>query len=279
MKTVSEAIALASKFLKEKGIERSRRLAEEIFSFALKLKRIDLYMQYDRPLNEEELCQIREPLARCAKNEPFEYISKEVEFFGCPLFVDQRVLIPRQETEILASLISKTIDQEATLWDLCTGSGCLGLSLKKHHPNLNVTLSDLSEEALVVAKMNAEKNKLDVQFRLGDLFAPFQEGEKTDLIVCNPPYVREEEWGQLSPSVKDFEPKTALVAPNDGLYFYQKIALHAPKYLNPKGKLWIEIGSSQKEAVQAIFNGGFWSKIQPIQDWAGKDRFFFLEKG
>lgn len=278
MKTICEAIGLATKFLHERGVERARRLSEEIFAHVLHMKRLDLYLQFDRPMNEEELANARACLVRCGKKEPLQYVLGETDFFGCPLRVDSRALIPRQETEILASLISKKVQKAGTLWDVCTGSGCLGLSLKKAHPELEVVLSDLSKDALDLACTNAEMNQLSVELRQGDLFAPF-EGEMADWIVCNPPYVTEEEWHGLDTSVRDFEPKMALVAENRGLMFYERIALQAPQHLKPKGCLWLEIGSTQKEAIQELFETGSWAKIEAIQDWSGRDRFFFLEKG
>ena len=136
-------------------------------------------------------------------------------------------------------------------WDICCGSGCLGIGLKKAHPHLDVTLSDLSAEALALAKKNADLNELSVNFLSGDLLAPFA-GKKADLVLCNPPYVTEEEYASLDPEVKNYEPKMALLG---GLTFYQRLSQELPKYLNPGAKIFLEIGcTARKCGVKSFFS-------------------------
>ncbi len=277
MKSLGEVIALSSQFLQDKGIERGRRLIEDLLAHLLKCKRIDLYLQFDRPMEEKELGVIRGSVKRLVSGEPIDYIIGEVDFFGSTFLVDSRVLIPRPETEVLVDLIAKRMGVQQSLWDVCAGSGCIGISLKKKFPHLSVFLSDLSEKALEVAKANGVKNGADVHFYLGDLFAPFK-GNSTDLIVCNPPYVSSLEFETLDSSVRDFEPKMALVGDGNGLDFYERISLEAPEFLNHKGQIYLEIGWKQGEAVQKMFTSSVWGKKELIQDWSGKDRFFFLEK-
>jgi len=271
VKTIGEVLKLSTQFLKEKGLERARRLSEELLAGALSVKRMDLYLQFDRPVDEAELVQLRGWIKRCAVGEPLEYVLGEVEFAQCRIAVDSRVLIPRQETEILVDLVVKALKdgplEGKVLWDLCTGSGCLGLALKKALPSLRVVLSDSSAEALSLAQKNAQKNGLDVEFRAGDLLAPFQ-NERADFVVCNPPYVAASEYLNLQPSVREFEPKSALVGGERGTEFYERLA-----HLNPGARVFFEIGAEQGESLKKIFGEG-----QVQKDWADKDRFFFLEK-
>ena len=280
MKTIQEALLLSSEFLSKKGITNPRREAEEILSEGLGLKRLDLYLSYDRPVMDIELEKCRVLLARRGKGEPIQYIRGSVDFFGCELLVTPSVLIPRQETEILVDLAAKFLKTQdldgKILWDVCCGSGCIGLALKKKFPKLQVFLSDQSSSALSVAKENAEKNQLEVHFLEGDLLSPFQ-NQKCDFFVCNPPYISEDEFSTLQREVKDFEPKEALIAPNEGLGFYQRIATDLRNYINPKGRGWLEIGHQQGKAVNKIFTEAGWTHCNVEKDWAGHDRFFSLE--
>ena len=215
MKTIAEVIKLSASYLEERKIDPPRRIAEELLSHVLQLKRIDLYLQFDRPVVEVELTRLREWVKRAGKGEPLEYVTGEVEFFGCTIKIDQRVLIPRPETEILVEMISKRV-KNGVLWDLCTGSGCIGIALKRALPELSVTLSDLSPDALALAAENAKG--LEIEILQGDLLEPFR-GRKADFVVCNPPYISQREFFTLDPAVRDFEPIMALVAGERELSF------------------------------------------------------------
>ena len=280
-KTIFEILVLSEKVLKESGIGRPRREAEELIADVLGKRRLDLYLAYDRPLDEGELEGVRKALRRRKEGEPTPYIAGKVEFGGVEITISKAVLIPRPETEILVEEIAKTLDNRLlegkVLWDMCTGSGCIGIALKKRFPELRVVLSDCSEEALEVAQANAKLNGIEVAFRYGDLFEPFK-GEKCDFFVSNPPYVSEEEYEGLSPEVRDFEPKIALVGGATGVEFYERIAASLDGYLSPRGCGWMEIGDKQGEPVSALFKKAGWDRCGYEPDWAGHDRFFFLEK-
>ncbi|NGX42499.1 MAG: Release factor glutamine methyltransferase [Chlamydiae bacterium] len=280
MKTIKEIILKATEFLEQKGIENPRRQAEEVIGDAIDLKRLQLYMEFDRPLTEEELNKCRSCLSRRAKGEPPQYIRGFVDFMGCTLKVTSNVLIPRQETEILVDLIIHALEKEPlegkTLWDLCCGSGCIGIALKKRFPELKVVLSDVSGAALNIASENAKTNGVEVSLLQGNFLEPFH-GMITDYFVCNPPYVSEEEYANLDKEVKEYEPRLALLAKEDGLEFYRRLANDLPVHLNPSGKTWLEIGYRQGEAVNSLFSCPPWIKSEWKKDWAGKDRFFFLE--
>jgi release factor glutamine methyltransferase len=275
MKMVSEILPLSTQFLQDRNIPNARRTVEELLAALFQCKRIQIYMQFDRPIVESELVILRDWLKRIAKNEPLEYITGEVEFFGCVFKTDSRALIPRPETELLVEMIAKKIQNQKILWDICTGTGCIGISLKKRFPELQVSLADLSVDALKLAQENALKNEADVAFCRGDLFEPFA-GRKADLIVCNPPYVSVKEYLNLDPSVRDFEPQMALVGGETGFEFYERLARQAPQFLNPNGQLILEIGEGQGKKLFEIFSLPIW-KSQLVQDFASKDRFFFLE--
>lgn len=277
MKTLLEILKLSSDFLAQNGIEESRREAENLFADALGLKRMELYLNFEKPLTDHELRDLRSRLKRRAAKEPAQYIQGSVEFYGCQISINSAVLIPRQETEILADIIAQDLVKQdlkgKSLLDLCTGSGCLGLALKKRFPELETFLSDISEAALSVAKQNGSQNNLQVTFLQGDLLAPLT--QKVDFIVCNPPYIAQSEYEQISPEVRDFEPRQALLAGTTGLEIYQRLQKELPSHLHPQGKVWLEIGASQGAAVCSLFAD--W-KVQLQKDWAGHDRFVILEK-
>lgn len=281
MKTVREVLNASRSYLEEKGLSIPRRSVEEVFAYILKVDRIHLYANFDRPLEENELQQCRQALKRLCTNEPWQYIVGELPFYGCTFHVKPGVLIPRQETEILVDKIAQALKkrgaetEELILWDLCTGSGCMGISLKKKFPLLRVILSDLSNEALAIARENAQRNGVEVEMRQGDLFAPFT-GEKADFIISNPPYISEAEYQLLSPEVKNFEPVQALVGGPTGLEFYQRIADAFVNHLNSQGQLWMELGHKQGEAVKALFTQKGYENATWEPDWSGNDRFFYV---
>lgn len=280
MKTLGEILTISAQFLKEKNCPRFRRDAEELLAYILKLKRLDLYMQFDRPVQEMELEMLRALIKRTAKGEPVEHIIGEVSFYHCDISVNSGVLIPRPETEILVDGACRMLKAEdlhqKIAWDLCTGSGCIGIAVKKACPELHVCLSDLSEKALEMAAANAVKNGVEVEILQGDLLVPFA-GRKADLIFCNPPYVSSQEFFTLDRSIKDYEPQQALIAGDDGLSFYRRLCSELPAHLNTHAKIFFEIGTGQGDAIKNIFSGREWKNRRVEKDWAGHDRFFFLE--
>lgn len=277
MKTVQEVLFSSTEFFTRKGLPRARRLAEELLSGALGIKRLDIYLQFDRPLIEAELVRCRQALLRLAKREPWQYVWGEVEFYECKIRVTSAVLIPRQETEILVDLVAQELSKKnlkgKVLWDICCGSGCIGIALKKKFPDLTVVLADISCEALSKAKENALLNQVEVELLQGDLLAPF-EGKKGDFIVCNPPYIAEVEYAGLEPEVRNYEPRLALVAGPTGLEFYERLAKGLKRGLHSEGKGWFEIGSGQRQGIEHCFHKEGWGEPHFIKDWANHDRFF-----
>ena len=280
MKTLGEILQLIVQSFKDKRIPRARRVAEDLLSHVLNLPRLELYLQFDKPLMQEELTLLRELMKRALKEEPIEYLLGKVVFYNCTLRVTQDVLIPRPETEILldkACNILKSVSRNTkNAWDLCTGSGCLGIGLKKTFPELHVCLADLSDKALAVAQQNAMSNGALVECLKGDLLAAF-EGRKTDILLCNPPYVSNKEYLALDKSVRAYEPKEAFLGGEDGLFFYKRLSAELPEFLNPGAFLFFEIGSGQGQAVQNLFLAPWWRRARVERDFAGHERFFFLE--
>ncbi len=276
MKTLGEILKSSTEYLSKKEVGRPRRSSEEILSYALEISRMDLYLQFDRPIQEKELDVCRELLKKRGEGIPIEYLTRKLEFYKCKLEITPDVLIPRPETELLIDFALKEMEGNKVAWDLCCGSGCIGLALKKALPSLSVTLSDLSKGAVDLAKKNAKHNDLAVEVLEGDLFAPFA-GKKVDYLFCNPPYISSEEYEALDIEVKDFEPKMALLSGEKGTEFYERIAEEVLPFLNPEAKLFFEIGHLQGEKLQAIFNQSYWNNKTCIKDWAGLDRYFFLQ--
>ena len=275
MHTIRTLTTLATDYLQDKNVKNPRREAEELLAQLLGKKRLDLYLDYDKPIEKNEIDCFRGWIKRKGNREPLEYIIEGVDFLGCNIKVNPQVLIPRKETEVLVHMALKE-DLRGVIWDLCTGSGCIGLAVKKHVPGANLILADLSKEALKVAKSNAENNNLIVDFRQGDLLAPFK-GDKADVVFCNPPYVAEEDFEALEIEVQGFEPKMALIAKNKGYEFYERLSADLPEFLNPGARVYLEIGHGQGKEVQRLFNKRCWKRAVYVNDWAGLERFFLLE--
>lgn len=280
MITIKEAIDKSADFLLKKGVSSPKRQAEEIVSFSLLKSRLDLYMHFEKPLTESELALIRENLKRRANREPIQYIEGRLSFYNCQLNVNRNALIPRQETELLVEKIVECLKiehlEKKTLWDIGTGSGAIAIAIKKMFPNLKVIASDLSREAIELAKENAKQNQVEIEFLQGDLLKPF-ENQKADFIVSNPPYIPEKEYESLEAEVKLFEPKMSLISGKTGLEFYERYARDIKEYLREKGRAFFEIGYNQGEKVKQIFNDKGFDKTWFEKDFSSNDRFFFLE--
>ncbi len=275
MKTVLELLRLSTSYLSEREVPAAARAAEEVIGAALNMPRLDLYLHFDKPVTPEETVRCRELLERRGKREPIQYLTGEVEFYDCTLRVTPAVLIPRPETEQLVEMVAAAIEPDGKeLWDVCCGSGCIAIALKKKFPMLRVVASDISAEALAVARENAARNGVEIEFLEGDLLAPF-EGREADYVVCNPPYVTEAEYSALEPEVRDHEPVGALISGSSGLEVYKRLADGLPPLLRGGGRAWFEMGTGQGTGVKELFSA-FKSLVEC--DWAGHERFFSLEK-
>jgi release factor glutamine methyltransferase len=280
MNTVNDALLYVKKALQSAHIKEASRQAEDLICDLLNYSRSELFLNLHKKLSDYQLEECMRKLSLRLSGMPLQYIHGQVDFYGCSISVNPFVLIPRQETEILVDKIvqelSKKSLQNQVLWDVCCGSGCIGIALKKKFPQLNVLLSDRSENALDVAKENARINQVQVVLLAGDLLLPFS-GMRADYLVCNPPYISEKEYLSLEDEVLKHEPKEALLAGKSGLEFYERLAQELPGYLSPQAKVWLEIGYQQGEALLGIFSDSIWKIAKVEKDWAGHDRFFSCE--
>ena len=233
-----------------------------------------LILDGERPVSAQEAALFREYVARRKNREPLAYILGEWDFMGLSFEVSPDVLIPEQDTENLIEEIMKDLHDSDRILDLCTGSGCILLSLLKYSNGTTGVGTDLSERALAMAKKNAERLGLTdrVDLRCGDLFAPIGENERFDIIVSNPPYIKTETIEHLAPEVRDHEPMMALDGGEDGLSFYRRIIPEAVRHLVTGGYLFLEIGYDQAEAVAALMRDAGYYDVRTIKDYGGNDR-------
>ena len=279
---VLEGMRWAEGILVDKGIENARFDADILLAEVLGLPRRDrLYLETDRNLSEQEEATYRGNVIRRAEHEPLQYILKRVEFMGLNFSIDERVLIPRADSEILVEkwldLVRMEEGQEQDrlikVADLCTGSGALAIAMAHYYPKAKVVGTDISADALDVARQNAMHLGVSVQWRQGDFVTPIQD-ELWDFIVTNPPYVSPEDYALCAPEIFH-EPPMAFLGGEDGLEFYRRLADELRLILNPQGKLLMEIGWKQAGAVCGIFAmKGFETQVFP--DFAGRDRVILV---
>jgi len=280
MQTLLEVVRKTEGFFAQKGIENPRLNAELLFAQVMDCKRLDLYLQFDRPLEESMLEKLRPLVARRAKGEPLQYITGETDFYDVKITCDQRALIPRPETEELVELLFNRLGENPPkrILDLGTGTGAIALALAKNFPEAEVWAVDASPQALALAKENAEKNGLSgrVTFLQSDWFAKIPSGQQFDLIVSNPPYLTEEEWQSAAIQVREHEPKEALVAEAAGASDLLRIIEAAADHLTSAGLLALETGIAQHSLLAEAKSYG---EHESLQDLSDRDRFFLLRKG
>jgi release factor glutamine methyltransferase len=276
-----------STFLQELSPLYDEKEIESFFYIALESfhnkKRIDLALNPEMEMDALQLLRWESVLADLKKEKPIQYILGETEFYGLPFLVNENILIPRPETEELVEWILESTKYEEQseklkILDIGTGSGCIAISLAKNLPNAQVSAIDVSEKALDTAHKNAEINKVDVIFFLKNILETEVLDEKYDIIVSNPPYVRNLEKEEIKPNVLQYEPHLALfVVDNDALLFYRKIAELAKKNLSENGKLYFEINQYLgKETIELLEEMGF-KNIDLKKDIYGNDRMISCE--
>lgn len=252
--TIQQAIKHAAHALEAASIPDPMQDSLLILSSVVGLGSLELRLNGDRTLNCEQEQRLSSLLLSRTTRQPLQYLLSEQCFYGLDFYVDHRVLIPRQETETLCELgltFLKTRTNASAL-DLCTGSGAIAVTLKHEAPMAAVTAIDLSEGALEVAKMNAKRNGTEIRFLQGDLLEPVC-GERFDLILSNPPYIKSLDCDTLQPEVM-LEPRMALDGGEDGYVFYRRISAKAGKCLAAGGMLAVEVGDDQAEQVAALFS-------------------------
>lgn len=258
--TTLKLLAWTKDFLSSKGVVNARLESEWLLCAATGLDRVGLYLQYDKPLNEVELAAYRSLVTRRSKREPLQHILGTQEFCGLDYEVSADVLIPRYDTELLISeAVARTPDAQSVL-DVGTGSGCVAVSLHKRLVKAVVTATDISEAALTVARRNADRVGVTIEFLHGSLLEPVA-CRRFDLIVSNPPYIPTADIYTLDLEVRDYDPVIALDGGIDGLDIYRALIPAAVEYLNPRGWLLVEIGIGQAKDVDSMFkNAGKYSE-------------------
>jgi len=259
--------------------------AELLFTEVLGCDRAQLYFNRDRGLTLSQAHFISSALKRRACGEPIQYILGKTEFMGLEFLVNDSVLIPRQDTEILveaALKYSRMIGNEDNILELGTGSGCVAISLAKFIPDLKVTATDISAQALATARKNAELNRVAerITFLSSDLFSCLREGkDKYSLCVSNPPYIASSEINGLQPEIK-YEPRPALDGGRDGLDFYRRIINGSLRFLRRGGFLVMEMGYGQRSGIEEIFlDQGSFTVIEAIKDYNNLERVIVARRG
>ena len=278
--TYREWMALGTERLQAAGIEEAPLDAWYLLERASGISRSRYYLVQKDPFPEEAAEKFQKLLAERARRVPLQQILGDTEFMGLTFLVNEHVLTPRQDTELLVELALKNLQRRtspARVLDMCTGSGCIAVSLACLGKPASVTAADLSEEALQVAKQNAEKNQAAVHFIKSDLFQALV-GETYDVIVSNPPYIPSDVIPGLMPEVRDHEPHMALDGGADGLEFYRILAQEGRAYLAEGGSVFYEIGYDQGEAVSRILEACGYHEIALHKDLNGLDRVVSAEK-
>lgn len=273
--TIRSVLLWTTGHFEKKGVDSPRLTAEVLLAHVLGCDRIRLFMDLDRPLSRDELTAFRALIERRLSGEPSQYLTGRREFYGRTFHVDPRVLIPRPETELLVEAALRKVpkDAPARLLDVCTGSGCIAITLAAERPQAQVWATDVSADALEVARGNAERLSVQerVQFLQGDLLAPVPSAEPFDVIVSNPPYIARAAIEGLSAEVRQ-EPRLALDGGADGLDLVRRITAGARAFLRPGGQLAMEIGEEQGAAVKGLFEAAGFGDVRVERDLARLDR-------
>ncbi len=277
---LKEIIKESNKRLKILNIEDSSIKVRLLIEYVFKIPKEQIILNEEKELEENKLTQFYNLLEKIENGMPIQYITNKQEFMGLNFYVDENVLIPQPDTEILVEEVIKYIrkhrENKLRILDLCTGSGIIAISIAKYLKNVEIYASDISEKALDVAKRNAKSHNVNIKFICSDMFKNIKEKE-FDIIVSNPPYIESNVINTLSKEVQK-EPKLALDGGEDGLKFYETIIKNARNYIKQSGSIFLEIGYNQKEKIKEIFNSyKYYSKIKCVKDLAGNDRVIIID--
>ena len=269
---IEEAVKLGKENLIKENVEEALLKTRLLLCYILDKPKEYLIINSKEILSKKEEKSFLEALEKLKAGYPLQYITHKQFFRNCEIYVDESVLIPRPDTEILVEKVLKLIRKKETLsiLDLCTGSGAIAISLAKE-TNSKITATDISQKALDIARKNAKLNNTKINFIQGDLFENIPKENKFDIIVSNPPYIETETIKDLSKEVKN-EPIIALDGGTDGLDFYRRIAFKAKNFLNADGYLALEIGYNQKAEVYKILLENRFTEILSVKDFSGNDR-------
>jgi len=287
--TIKELLTVTSDYLKNKEIESPRLTAEILLAHQLKIPRIKLYLNFDQPLDDGEISGYRSLIRRRVKREPFQHITGTQEFWSMNFKVGPQVLIPRPESELLVEQVISLYNNNelqgkegVNVLDLGTGSGVLAITLARLLEGANLWASDISEEALEFARLNAKNHGMDerIQFCSGDLWEPFVgQGITFDVIVSNPPYVASDVFHTLPPEVRDHEPRLALDGGEGGMFYIERIIREGTEYMNPGGWLLIEMDPGQTRQAFSLMNEtGQYGEKKRLKDYTHQYRVVVAQK-
>lgn len=287
--TVGNIIQWATRELQRSGIDTPRLDAEVILSHLLNCDRIKFHTHPDKPVQRIIASRYKKAVQRRVKRVPLQYITNHAEFMSLDFYVDERVLIPRPETELLVEAVIKKAksfihENEIVIIDIGVGSGNIAISLAKNISAAGIIAIDISHEALDVAKMNAQKHHLQekITFLCGNIYEPLQAcGVKTKahFIVSNPPYIASTELSELQQEVRDYEPYTALISGNSGLEMFERILAEANSWLRPAGFLLLEVAEKQaRQVIKMIKNTNIFTSIQRIKDYQNISRIIIAQR-
>lgn len=268
--TYREAVEFGTKCLTDAGVPDAALDAWYLLQMVCRIERSYYYVHGEEDITQDAQKEYEIAVQKRAEHIPLQYIIGEQEFMGLRFKVNSNVLIPRQDTETLVEQVLKIVKPGMKVLDLCTGSGCVLISVLKNAPELTGVGSDILKTALLVAKENAKMHEVDADWIRSDLFDNIT--ETFDVIMANPPYIPTGEILSLMPEVRDFEPENALDGGADGLDFYRKIAGQVKDYLNPGGYVYMEIGYDQGEAVSELMRNAGFTEVEVIKDLARNDR-------
>ena len=269
--TYREAIVLGEKNLQQADIADAKTDSWLLLAMACKIDHTYYYMHIDEEMSEEQVRDFEVLIRKRAERVPLQYITGEQEFMGLTFHVNSNVLIPRQDTETLVEEALKVIKPGMKVMDMCTGSGCVLISILKNAHDVEGIGYDISKQAINVAKENAKFNEVPAVFERSDLFEDVVEND-FDVIVSNPPYIPTDLVATLMPEVSQFEPREALDGKGDGLYFYSKILEQCKNYMKQDGYILFEIGCEQGDAVSTMMRLAGFSEVHVIKDLARNDR-------
>ncbi len=277
--TVKELLEQLKTIFADVGIENAQNDAQLLVAHVLNVPKLQLVCDYSRIPEKPVVDQLAELASRRCRREPLQYIIGEVEFMGLKMFVDKNVLIPRFETELLAEII--LTDHKAKrgpfkVLDLCTGSGAIAVALAKSRPDWSVEASDISPEALKVAKSNAEANIVEIVFHKSDMLTNIE--GRYDLIVSNPPYISPEDYPDLSEEIRCHEPQIALLAEGGGLFYYRELLENVDKCLKENGLLYLEIGAFQRSKIEEVAVKNDLQVARVVRDYNDFERIMIINK-
>ena len=269
--TYREAIVLGESILRKADIVDAKTDSWLLLAMACKIDHTYYYMHIDEEMTEEQAREFEVLIKKRAERVPLQYITGEQEFMGLTFHVNSNVLIPSQDTETLVEEALKVVRPGMKIMDMCTGSGCVLISILKNAHDIEGIGYDISKQAINVAKENAKLNEVPAVFERSDLFEDVVEND-FDVIVSNPPYIPTDVIATLMPEVAEFEPREALDGKGDGLYFYSKILEQCKNYMKPDGYVLFEIGCKQGDSVSTMMRLAGFSEVHVIKDLARNDR-------